>query len=243
MTNGKFNKNLALYLLKICKLTYDQFDHDGSFSIPNNAKVLKVFKAKSFDSLEWFGFILEKDDSVITAFRGTDSDPDWISDAEVFQSSFPYSTDKKLLVHDGFLSIYQSCRDEILKSYSTVSKNNKKLFITGHSLGAAIATLHALDTAMNTDFKDVNVINFASPRVGNQEFANNYNQLINKSTRFVNQDDIIPLLPPEKIQCPFTKKDWKYSHVDSPLNFRIQTGSLAGNHALTTYKEGVKLLD
>ncbi len=234
----QFDKKLALYLLDLCSLTYTQYEHDGHFHVPKKGKLIKTFKAKAFGSLEWFGFILETDDSVFIAFRGTDSDPDWIADATFYQSQFPY-VKTGVLVHDGFLDIYDSCRDDIIQTYATIPKN-KKLYITGHSLGGALATLHALDVAANMRFSKVIMYNFASPRVGNKEFTEIYNNLIPLSIRFVNTNDIIPMLPPETIHCPISNKIWHYSHIHSPLTFSIQSWSIGGNHSLDVYIKGVE---
>ncbi|RXJ04166.1 lipase family protein [Anaerobacillus alkaliphilus] len=239
--NPFFNKRLALYLLDMCNLTYEQYSHNGHFKVPYGVRLVKPFKAKAFDKEEWFGFILETWDTVIIAFRGTQSDPDWIADAEAFQDSFPFSPECGL-VHHGFLSIYASCREEIFKTYSKISPF-KKLFITGHSLGAALATLHALDVTKNSRFKQVIHYNFASPRVGNKQFAQQYTKSVQNSLRFVNTNDIIPILPPQKLQCPFTNRYWYYQHVPKQVNFSIQTGSIANNHALVTYKKGIEKLE
>ena len=66
-----------------------------------------------------------------------------------------------------------------------------KIIVTGHSLGAAIATLISLDL-QNDNFKNVHLMNFGSPRVGNTEFANfTTNQLIDAS-RVTHYKDTVP---------------------------------------------------
>ncbi|QOY35624.1 lipase family protein [Anaerobacillus isosaccharinicus] len=233
-----FNKGLALNLLDMCKLTYEQYLNNGHFKVPYGVKLVKSFKGIAFEKKEWFGFILETWDCVVIAFRGTDSEPDWIADAEAFQEIFPYSEECGF-VHHGFLSIYKSCRDEIFKTYERIP-SYKRLYITGHSLGAALATLHAFDVAVNGHFHKITMYNYGSPRVGNPEFASRYSRTVRDSIRFVNSSDIIPMLPPQKIHCPFTKKYWNYQHVPKQVKFSIQAGSIQKNHALSTYKKGIE---
>lgn len=235
-----FHKQLALFLIDMCRLTYVQYKQDGPFPLPKGFKLVKSFKAVSFHSVEWFGFILESDEAVVIAFRGTQSDPDWISDAQVYQRSFPY-VPKSGLVHDGFLSIYESCRDSILKTYQSLPKH-KTLYITGHSLGGALATLHAIDMAANSPFKQVVMYNYGSPRVGDTTFKRVYRSLVPYSIRFVNTDDLVPKLPPAIIQAPITKRVIYYNHVPSPIKFTIQTESISGNHSLDTYQKGIEEL-
>jgi predicted lipase len=70
--------------------------------------------------------------------------------------------------------------------------------VTGHSLGAALAVLCALDLKHN-GYSQVSVINLGQPRVGNQVFAQYYNETITDSFRMVNQRDWVPHLPPRFI--------------------------------------------
>lgn len=235
-----FHKDLSLFLIELCRLTYTQYEQNGIFSIPNGFKLIKTFKARSFYSDEWFGFILESQDSVLIAFRGTKSDPDWISDAQVYQRTYPYAT-SKCQVHDGFLSIYESCRDEIMNIYKTRS-TNKKLYITGHSLGGAIATLHALDAALNTRFSQIIMYNYGSPRVGDTTFKRVYRSAVPVSIRFVNEYDLVTKLPPPIIHSIILKKPIYYNHVHTPLKFSVHKGSVRENHALETYEEGIRQL-
>ncbi len=70
--------------------------------------------------------------------------------------------------------------------------------ITGHSLGAALATLCAAENALL--YKDEVSIQalytFASPKVGDSVFVNTFNGLGLNSWRIANQQDVVPALPP-----------------------------------------------
>ncbi|GGD01829.1 lipase [Pontibacillus salipaludis] len=233
-----FHKPLALFLLEMCEITYEQYKQKGLFAIPEGFTLVESFKAASIQEMEWFGFIIESDDAVVIAFRGTQSEPDWIADARVYQTPFPYLKDAGL-VHTGFLTVYDSCRDSIFEAYKKVSPH-KTLYITGHSLGAALATLHALDARVHAPFDQVVMYNYASPRVGDKEFTIQYRKQVPLSIRFVNVHDIVTKVPPTIIYCPITKQVWYYAHVKSQSSFSIQTETIAGNHSLVTYKKGIE---
>ena len=49
------------------------------------------------------------------------------------------------------------------------------LYIGGHSMGAAMAHMCALDLRYNADMSQVHVYTFGSPRVGNTQFYNFFN--------------------------------------------------------------------
>jgi len=73
---------------------------------------------------------------------------------------------------------------------------------TGHSLGAALSVLSAVDVYLTLgDSRGVmDSFNFGNPRVGNTAFANFVDGIFDSSYRVVNQDDIVPHLPPRIIQ-------------------------------------------
>ena len=78
--------------------------------------------------------------------------------------------------------------------------NSSKIFITGHSLGAGLATLAALHIAKIAENKKINpsiqLYTFASPRVGDEKFAShfdNFNKL--ESFRIINSEDLIQSVP------------------------------------------------
>ena len=48
---------------------------------------------------------------------------------------------------------------------------NAPLFAIGHSMGAALATICAMDLKFKVGLKDVRLYTFGSPRVGNADFA------------------------------------------------------------------------
>lgn len=231
------NVDLAIFLANCCKLTYDQFNNGGSFSIPRGFQLVDSFKAKSFEETEWFGYIIESDDAIIVAFRGTVTNYDWIADAEVFQDPFPYASHGGA-VHHGFLHIYSSCRDQIMKILRERPRN-KTLFITGHSLGAALAVLNAYDTSLNLDFNHVMMVNFGGPRVGDPTFCSIYNCKLFKSYRIVNLFDLIPTLPSKKTPW-FFGKVYKYKHVKGAIGIAEQRGTNHLNHSLDTYIDGLK---
>jgi len=78
---------------------------------------------------------------------------------------------------------------------------NVSFIIGGHSLGAAMATLVAFDMSyghykLKTQPTVQSVYAFSCPRVGNAEFAKEYNYRVPEHFRIQNDGDIVPQLPP-----------------------------------------------
>lgn len=71
-----------------------------------------------------------------------------------------------------------------------------KIYITGHSLGGAIAVLAAPDVKETFVGSLAEVLTFGQPRVGNSEFANWYSgQFTNE--RVIHYGDLVPHVPPQ----------------------------------------------
>jgi triacylglycerol lipase len=229
------NYKLALFLICACHQTYNQFeDAAGRFIIPAGYQYVTSFSAEAYgDSLETFGFLIESDDSIIVAFRGTTSQADTISDLIARQTIYPWF-DNGGNTHYGFTEIYATARMQIINALSKCDFN-KKLIITGHSLGGALATLCALDLAYNTHFAPPIVYTFGAPRVGDPTFAAAFNQKITFNHRIMIESDLIPLIPPPLYKIPLDPKVYHYLHVKGGFVLHFLTDSLSKNHALINY--------
>jgi len=72
-----------------------------------------------------------------------------------------------------------------------------QLWVTGHSLGGAMASLASTWLSYNsfTPRKNIILYTFGMPRVGNYDYALQHDQLVNNSWRVVNYNDIVPHFP------------------------------------------------
>lgn len=70
------------------------------------------------------------------------------------------------------------------------------VFVSGHSLGGALATFCALEMKLVAQIEDVRVVTFGSPRVGNAVFAEWFKATVPQNVRFTHNRDMIPSLPP-----------------------------------------------
>lgn len=157
--------------------------------------------APSFDSFDTQGVMVENADTFIAAFRGTETDTwdnqlqDLITDFTLKQISPPGVTGK---VHKGFWrALVESPAYGIVKSKAQDAvADGKKIWMTGHSLGGALATLCAYRLEKQ-GIPVKGVITMGSPRVGNPAFANDFNSMFGaSSTRWVDEDDLVSQVPP-----------------------------------------------
>lgn len=233
--NNNEQEQWAIFLAAICGQTYAQFANiDGLFIVPSDYWVTDTIQAKSITHVwERFGFILESPQEIIIAFRGTSSRPNWISNINASQKRFQYIKED-CLTHRGFTDIYTSTRDKIISTVTTLSPN-KTLYITGHSLGAALATLCAVDIAANTPHISPNLITYGSPRVGDPAFSKTISKYVQNSQRFANIFDLVTYAPPSVYKLPKREKRYYYRHVQTLSSLSFQNGSVGINHMIGSY--------
>lgn len=101
-------------------------------------------------------------------------------------------------VHRGFVDVYSTVAERIINCISHLLESGPRpVLLTGHSLGAALATLCSLDLRASLGLTETNVLvsTFGSPRVGNFNFGELYDRYIPIHWRFTVNSDPIPLIP------------------------------------------------
>ncbi|KAA8499099.1 Lipase [Porphyridium purpureum] len=126
--------------------------------------------------------------------RGTDSQ---------FLSSSPeplqtWRFTRKIGVHSGFAKAYLSIAEQLVEVVCELYRQKKRsVWLTGHSLGGALATLCSYDLlhALKLSRDEVAVYTFGSPRVGNYAFVDAYNRQIPRHWRVVFASDLVTTVP------------------------------------------------
>ena len=132
-------------------------------------------------------YLLSNKDLITIVFRGTEpgQPSDIIADIKTWKSKSKVAGK----VHDGFYDELEKVWEKI-EAFTNKNKN-KECTITGHSLGGAMATLCA--ARLQTQYKNLALYTYGSPRVGNKEFINSCKI---KHHRWVNNNDAVTRVPP-----------------------------------------------
>jgi triacylglycerol lipase len=152
-------------------------------------------------------YLIANDQRIVLIFRGTEptSPKDWLTNTKL-----PLTEALGGKVHEGFWQDWQEVKDLVLEQVTRLRDRHQELWITGHSLGGSLATLAAL-TLVTQDQSVQGVYTFGAPRVGDADFAANYNQQLQaKTLRLVNHRDMVPRVPPLQ---------WGYQHVGQMVYF------------------------
>jgi len=184
----------------------------------------------------YWGFVLTNSSHSIMMFRGTQRTNEWIQNFLARQDvATPISRFKFAgKVHSGFATLYASIAQTTIDIAAKLDPS-RPVYITGHSLGAALATLAAMDIALRVPQirEQVRLYTYASPRIGNLEFANEHSRLVPNSYRVVNVADAIPLAPPTFI------KNLVFVHVGQQWSFVDYTGDVGPSHFVSSYRQAI----
>jgi hypothetical protein len=133
-------------------------------------------------------------DAIIVAFAGTD--PARLQDWATNFNQKPAAT--------GISTGYGSASSAVVPDFQNFLAqqinpplNSLKIFITGHSLGGALAVGLADELSRQNVCNVEAVYTYGMPRTGNSAFAASYDQPLGQRTyRFVHGDDVVPMVPP-----------------------------------------------
>jgi Lipase (class 3) len=166
-----------------------------------------VLFADSQSGAEAFAARRSTDGTTLLSFRGTQPDnyQDLIADLRANLVAWPESAGR---VHDGFAVAVRALRPQILEWIERAKPEPNKLILTGHSLGAAMATLAA------SIWRPAWLVTIGSPRVGDAAFVETLAPRY--GMRFVDCCDAVTEVPPA-IGGYVHLKDYKYLTRDGEI--------------------------
>ncbi|MGD0679230.1 MAG: lipase family protein [Polyangiaceae bacterium] len=146
------------------------------------------------------------------AFRGTEPDNliNWLTDAE--SAKYPFGNG---YVHSGFFANVEALWANIVQLIDPLVEDAKikKLYITGHSLCAAMAVVAAAQIFKYLSSKSPyakwrdcirGIYSFAQPMVGDAEFAAEFHERFGGFLyRYTYDQDVVPCLPPTSVDTNF----------------------------------------
>ncbi len=148
------------------------------------------------------GFVAYNDSAIFVAFQGSttnDFAQDWVdNDLDLAPQPMP-SWGPTVVLHHGFAEATAVSYHQVRGRVEQLLKDrpSRKLWITGHSLGGAVATLTAFRLSHDNNIEVQGVHTFGAPPVGNNSWKSLFESTVTNVHRWNLQNDpIVSLLPP-----------------------------------------------
>ncbi|MGI0119115.1 lipase family protein [Zooshikella sp. RANM57] len=195
---------------------------DECATFASNIITLTPEESQEEKGAELQAYIVHNPKQCVIFVRGTDPVANWFTDFNAEQVDFKHPLTGQLIgkVHLGFYTGFRKLFDGLI---DTIKKHaNKKLYISGHSLGGAMATMFAASLSENNPL----LYTYGSPRPGSQSFIsvfdnkrdiykhkNKQNADVSSNTgnefthhRIVNHRDPVTSVP-----CSWMDTNWKHA--------------------------------
>ncbi len=209
----KLSSGNAYWMARIAAAVYTRKSPKDPF--PDEKKILANLKKEDPKFINVYGYskntaqaaLVEHSDYFCFAFRGTDEIKDWLDNVNVFPEKALFGE-----FHRGFWRSLEDVWEPLYKQYNglwkeDVSKNvlvngkliiNKKprpIFITGHSLGGAMAMIAAA-RLIHEDRPFTSAYTFGQPRAMSIMTSRIFNtEAKGRIFRFQNNNDIVTRIP------------------------------------------------
>jgi len=195
-TPGPFSRINAWWLADASLLSY--WPPEAARQIFNDQAHLDSVAIQRLDTQ---AYVVSNHAFTLVAFRGTQPDSliDILSDARIALKAWDVPGER---VHAGFKGALDVVWDEIVNALTPLA--DRPVWFTGHSLGAALATLAGDRFLRQRPSRALGelggIYTFGSPLVGDRNFVDGFNARCgDRSFRFVNDQDTVTQVPPRGV--------------------------------------------
>lgn len=218
---------------------------------------VETYNNASGTAIDTQAVTMRNDSAFVIAFRGTQQmAADALTDALAITKRVP-GTSPGVYVHVGFWDALDPVYSAIVNELKA-SRGDRTVWITGHSLGGALAQLMAYRIKMSSDpgvrNSVVRVVTFGAPQTGQTAFNNpsNSNSFLAKvgagnMQRWVNLQDPVPQVPGLTVPGWVHNSTTTLMREDSRGNLQVRagapmpragaTGVSFGDHSLDLYMD------
>ena len=192
-----YSDRTALLMARLSKRIYDPFNDDKTFDAFQKVFTplgLNVHERLIDEAAGTAGAVLASPDLIVIVFRGTENLLDWRTNMRIAWTVLQGG----VRVHTGFFRAYRPIRKRLFdKVVALIAEKSRPVYITGHSLGGALAVMATAELA-NHDEAAVRdslaaCYTFGCPKAGDSSF----DQFVKVPLyRITNGVDLVPAVPP-----------------------------------------------
>jgi hypothetical protein len=211
-----YNKQYIKRALDLSRIAYYSPDEIKNMNIhlPNGLCDLPTYyngnKSLIGRNCQAYSGRFDKDTQLWVTFKGSSSVDDFFDGVRCGKTKIRLPNHPKLediYLHTGFVEQFMSVQGamelDIMRTINART-NIREIIFTGHSRGQSNAQIAGLyfGSLLKIDFPKIKIkiIGFGGPRSGSgEDFEMAFSTCIDEHVRIINEDDIVPLLPPNPI--------------------------------------------
>ncbi|CAD5222979.1 unnamed protein product [Bursaphelenchus okinawaensis] len=198
--NADYNETLAKVMLTLSAAAYSDTPNDCLQNRFTNAELIERFEVDCDithnDTCAAYIAVVHEEQSIALVFRGTKAsaqmDLEILAAFTFLQQYLDTDTQVNSYFNTAFEDLFAA---GILEKLSDLSSQypEYKLWVTGHSLGAALASLSSLKLCLNGTWNENNSehYTFGKPRVGYSDYADLHTKYVPHHYRVVHAHDTI----------------------------------------------------
>lgn len=211
---SQYSQDLAIEFIKIAGAAYCSPEQISTWSCAHctpDVTSIEMCTSTSFDKTQ--AFVGRWKDGCVLSVEGTETLASSLMDLELYafrpSPMLPEICDG-CSVHDGFLDVWTGLHQCVLMKLRSIGcTKSSPLFVTGHSLGAAVSSIGMM-FLQRQGWNVVGSYNFGMPRTGDDVFAANFTTTFaGKFWRVTHHKDPIVQLPPHN----WGPINWRFTHV------------------------------
>jgi len=190
------NRSIILSAKSYCD--YEQYENQTYVDIAPDFKFFSKFSDVRTDMQGFIGHV-PGEEQIWVVYRGSQTFINYWDDVQVKTVNASIADCQSCMVHHGMKICHDETIDQVLADLKILKESFplSSIILTGHSLGAAVATLAAVSLENMGGF-DVTLYSIGSPRVGNAYFAAYVDSLFpleRSPRRITHSHDMVPHVP------------------------------------------------
>uniref|UniRef100_A0A0N4ZBW6 Lipase_3 domain-containing protein n=1 Tax=Parastrongyloides trichosuri TaxID=131310 RepID=A0A0N4ZBW6_PARTI len=227
LETGAYNEDLARYkMIAFAVSAYSDNPSSCTNNLGNNTIFIKqVTVGCDFvndDTCSAYVAVDTESEAIIIAHRGSGGGiqiaMEVIETLFDEKEAFPAGGNVARYFYDAWALVWNGGLRDVFLTVRN-SNPNYKVWITGHSLGGAMASLTAANIGYHgySPKEKIMAITFGEPRLGDESYANAFDNLVGYSYRVVHRRDPVPHLPlMNMLNYTHTKEEIFYDNDMSP---------------------------
>lgn len=190
-----YDPEVSLSLAVACDLAYKAKSTVLKTTPTWGYKDVVFIDVKKGRDIDTQGYVMSNATDIICVFRGSEKIEDWFSNFQAIHDPGPLNG---TLAHEGFQDALFPAVIALTNAIDSAAQSEKRIWITGHSLGGALCSLYA-GMMIENGYNIYGIYTFASPRPADDIFGQALNDAMAAGPhyRVVNEGDIVPHVPPE----------------------------------------------